>query len=802
MKITTNFKKKFMPLFMAVALSVTSVPIYMTQTAIVKAATSGSFGSMATEIKAGTYTVPVALKNATNIANDSMAAGAIGENGILKVDDNGKATLEITLQELKIMGVSGAAGDFQIYQGNDTNSEKKDAQVLEKDQTTGNPTKVKFEIPESTKTADGVYVRMYIDAMKNSVNAFLKIDYASIGGNNTPSEGSKEKTISISQFGGYDIRTIVTYKDGKVTDLSVTGENFKGSFAKQNENTYLPMAVSKIKDQVIGLNVKDQAAFDKVDTVSGATTSATAIKNAAMEALGMTPKQEILSPAPESVQAGTYEIQMKNVTDIVDHSLSAADHDKKVTATLKVDENGKMTLVYPVISNTVAEPLTVLGFNGYYNGSVLSKEGAVETKDDDGVVTSVNMPLDGEKPQQTYKANFNLYVPSMANLNGTYDGIEINNGKFDSDATITLYWDTLKEIKNQTILADGIYKVNAKMLKTGSTDTSMANNAITHKVKLTVKNGKYYLTLNFKGMKIPMAGKQFNGYLSKIQYFDGNKAKNVTVNSVQKDTKGNVVKDDFGTNYPDLVTFPMTDEAVKTGIVPMQVYVAIMGQFGVGTQKVDLALDLSSVKKTTNNDKDFSSEDVIEPAKVKVTAPTVPSSVKAVASDHDKVKLTWKKVSNAVGYEIYQNNAKIADVKTSSYTKTKLTTGKKYTYKVRAYKLDGTKKVYSGYSKNVTATPVLSKVNNVKAVNKAKKTAKISFKKVNGASGYIIYRATKKNGKYKAVYTIKKGTTVVYTNKKLKKKKTYYYKVRAYKKVAKKTVYGAYSKTVSVKVKK
>lgn len=799
MRIKTNLKKKFMPFAMAVVLSATSMPMYMTQTAIVKAATASSFGTEATELKAGTYTVPLALKSASDITKASMAAGAIGENGILTVDESGKATLEVTLQELKVMGIIGAAGDFQVYQGNDTKSEKQAAQILTKDETTGNPTKVKFEIPDITKTADGVYVSMYIDAMKNNANAFLKIDYASLGANNSSSDGVKEKTIGISQFGGYDIKTVVIYKDNKVTDLAVTGENFEGSFAKQNEKVYLPMAIDKIKDQVVGLNIKDQTAFDKVDTVSGATTSATAIKNATMEALGLTPKQEILADAPETVKAGTYEIQMKNVTDIVDHSLSAADHDKKVTATLKVDENGKMTLSYPVISNTVSEPLQVLGFNGYYNGSTLTTEGADVAAGDDGIVTNVNMPLSGSKPEQTYKASFNLYVPSMKNLNGIYDGIAINNGKFNSDATITLYWGTLKEVKDQTVLADGIYKVDAKMLRAdGTGTTSMTDKAITHKVKLTVKDGKYYVTLNFKGIEV--FGEK--GYVNKVQYLDGDEVKDVTVDSVQKYTDGKVVKDNYGTNYPDLVTFQMTDEAVKHGVVSMQVYVAIMENMsaGSGIQKVNLSLDLSSAVKTTANDKDFNSEDVIEPAKV--TAPQTPAGVKAVSADHDKVKVTWNKVSQAVGYEVYQNSKKIADVKTNSYTKTKLTTGTKYTYKVRAYKLNGTKKVYSGYSKNVTATPNLSTVSNVKVKNSSKKSAKITFKKVNGASGYVIYRATKKNGKYKAVSTLKKGTAVSYTNKKLKKKSTYYYKVRAYKKVGKKTVYGSYSKTVSVKIKK
>ncbi|MFR9098721.1 MAG: hypothetical protein ACLVI9_02510 [Anaerostipes hadrus] len=46
--------------------------------------------------------------------------------------------------------------------------------------------------------------------------------------------------------------------------------------------------------------------------------------------------------------------------------------------------------------------------------------------------------------------------------------------------------------------------------------------------------------------------------------------------------------------------------------------------------------------------------------------------------------------------------------------------------------------------------------------------------------------SNKENGKDKAVSTLKKGTAVSYTNKKLKKKSTYYYKVRAYKKLERK----------------
>lgn len=65
--------------------------------------------------------------------------------------------------------------------------------------------------------------------------------------------------------------------------------------------------------------------------------------------------------------------------------------------------------------------------------------------------------------------------------------------------------------------------------------------------------------------------------------------------------------------------------------------------------------------------------------------------------------------------------------------------------------------------------------------NSSKKTVTVTWKKVKGATGYVVYRATKKNGKYKAVKTIKKASTTKFKNKKLKKKKTYYYKVRAIK---------------------
>lgn len=96
-----------------------------------------------------------------------------------------------------------------------------------------------------------------------------------------------------------------------------------------------------------------------------------------------------------------------------------------------------------------------------------------------------------------------------------------------------------------------------------------------------------------------------------------------------------------------------------------------------------------------------------------------------------------------------------------------------------------------------------AKVTKVTAtVAKNKKKVTLKWKKVKNANGYVVYRATKKNGKYTKVKTITKASTVKFTDKKVKKGKTYYYKVRAYKKASGTKVYGTYSAARKVKIRK
>lgn len=90
----------------------------------------------------------------------------------------------------------------------------------------------------------------------------------------------------------------------------------------------------------------------------------------------------------------------------------------------------------------------------------------------------------------------------------------------------------------------------------------------------------------------------------------------------------------------------------------------------------------------------------------------------------------------------------------------------------------------------------------LKSVKKSgSKKMKLTWKKVSGATGYQVYMSTKKKSGYKKVATIKKNKTVSYTKKSLKKGKTYYFKIRTYKKVGKTTYYGSYSNVKKLKMK-
>ena len=135
----------------------------------------------------------------------------------------------------------------------------------------------------------------------------------------------------------------------------------------------------------------------------------------------------------------------------------------------------------------------------------------------------------------------------------------------------------------------------------------------------------------------------------------------------------------------------------------------------------------------------------------------------------------------------------------------KLKEGKDYTVKYQSgRKKPGKYTVTITFKGDYSGTKTLSftiapKAPTLKAKAGAKK-ATLSWNKQTGATGYNVYMATKKNGKYKKIGTVKNGK-LTYTKSGLTKGKTYYFKVAAYTVSGGKTISGAYSSVKSAKVK-
>ena len=155
------------------------------------------------------------------------------------------------------------------------------------------------------------------------------------------------------------------------------------------------------------------------------------------------------------------------------------------------------------------------------------------------------------------------------------------------------------------------------------------------------------------------------------------------------------------------------------------------------------------------------------------------------------VKISWNKVNKAEVYRVYYKGRKgwtrLADTTSTSYTDSKVASGKTYTYTVRC--LNKSKnKFTSGYdSKGAKATfiaaPKISKTENVNG------GVKISWGKSNGAEQYRVYYKGRKGWTRLA-----DTTSTSYTDSKVTSGKTYTYTVRCLNKSKNKFTSGYDSK--------
>ncbi len=165
---------------------------------------------------------------------------------------------------------------------------------------------------------------------------------------------------------------------------------------------------------------------------------------------------------------------------------------------------------------------------------------------------------------------------------------------------------------------------------------------------------------------------------------------------------------------------------------------------------------------------------------------TVP--LKTIGNSAKGVKITWGTLRTATKYAVYRKEAgdkswtriAVLGKGSTAYTDTSAKSGKTYIYTVRCFDGDY-KSLYNktGLKTTYLSTPQLSKV----GISGSAGYAKISWNKVSGAKGYIVYRkgGSLSDATWKKVATIKNGKTVSFVDKSATSSDWYYtYTVRAF----------------------
>ncbi len=172
-----------------------------------------------------------------------------------------------------------------------------------------------------------------------------------------------------------------------------------------------------------------------------------------------------------------------------------------------------------------------------------------------------------------------------------------------------------------------------------------------------------------------------------------------------------------------------------------------------------------------------------------------------VSLNSSTLEISWKKVSGAWGYRVKRSDSAKGTYKTiktiqgagkTTYQDKKRSAGKTYYYKVETINKIGNKKGYSGDSSAVSGKALAApQITEMEATSST--SMLLTWKKVSGSNGYQIYRSTSKNSGYKKIATVNGANAVSYEDAELSAGKTYYYKIRAFKKNSKKNEYSSYS---------
>jgi fibronectin type 3 domain-containing protein len=165
--------------------------------------------------------------------------------------------------------------------------------------------------------------------------------------------------------------------------------------------------------------------------------------------------------------------------------------------------------------------------------------------------------------------------------------------------------------------------------------------------------------------------------------------------------------------------------------------------------------------------------------------PAVPAELKVDESTTASISLSWTPVAEATGYNVYRASAFAGEyvkitaeaLESASYTDTGLAEDTAYFYKVTALNVKGESELSPAVEAKTLAAP-LDIPTELQLVATSATTVSLSWKAVDKAAGYHVYRALAAEGPYAAV-TAQAITGNSFADAGLEPETTYYYKVTA-----------------------
>ena len=355
---------------------------------------------------------------------------------------------------------------------------------------------------------------------------------------------------------------------------------------------------------------------------------------------------------------------------------------------------------------------------------------------------------------------------------------ELLMGTDISNATVSLKYDSVNYSGEAKIPGVNVKEGNKKLTENIDYTVTYSNNINAGTAKVTVSGcGNYYGSIE-KTFTINRLDQTISRVNSSYTKTFGDDA--FRLNAI---TSGNGVISYFSSDESVVIAAPTTGKITI-----------------VGAGKATVTVIAS---ETTNYNQAIKEIDfTVLPKKV--------TGLKQKSVNTSSIKLIWKKVGGATGYEIYRYNntyeqykliGTVKSQKKTTFTDKKVSAGKKYNYKIKAYVRIGTHKYYGKYSDRYTACTKPKKTGIKKVVCKMVMYNEwvneyIYYKKV-FCDGYQLKMAH--NAKFNSAHT--RDCTVnpeIYGHPNFADRT--YIKIRPYVKCNGKTYYGKWSNVKVVKI--